>query len=156
MTGSAIPASLISAYEATDYRVLEPVAFTMKIGRRSPELEDLYRRTGAKTATVITAWNPRSEKKTVAENAAAQARLIADLEAAGLAHLPALGADPKGDWKSEVSLLVLDAMKETVETLGRKYGQNCIVWVEADAVPSLLFCADAVGDRTSVPQSDQD
>ncbi|HEY2889324.1 MAG TPA: DUF3293 domain-containing protein [Dongiaceae bacterium] len=139
MTGSAIPASLISAYKATDYRVLEPVAFTMKIGRRSHELEDLYRRTGARTATVITAWNPRSEKKTDAENAAAQASLIADLEAAGLAHLPALGADPKGEWKGEVSLLVLDATKEAVEALGRNYGQNCIVWVEADAVPVLLF-----------------
>ena len=53
--------------------------------------------------------------------------------------LPALGADPKGDWKSEVSLLVLDAMKETVETLGRKYGQNCIVWAEADAGPVPIF-----------------
>ena len=139
MTGSAIPASLIQAYEATEYRVLEPIAFTMKIGRHSAELETLYRRTGASTATVITAWNPRSEKKTDAENAAAQASLIADLAAAGLAHLPALGADPKGEWKGEVSLLVLDATKETVEALGRKYGQNCIVWAAADAVPQLLF-----------------
>jgi hypothetical protein len=139
MTSSAIPASLIRAYEATDYRVLEPAAFTMKIGRPSPELENLYRRAGARTATIITAWNPRSEKKTDAENAAAQAKLIADLDQAGLAHLPALGADPKGEWKGEVSLLVLDAPKETVEALGRKYGQNCIVWVEADAVPLLVF-----------------
>ena len=139
MTGSAIPASLIRAYEATDYRVLEPAPFIMKIGRRSLELEDLYRRTGARTATVITAWNPRSEKRTDAENDAAQANLIGDLERAGLAHLPALGADPKGEWKGEVSLLVLDAPKETVEALGRKYGQNCIVCVEADAVPRLVF-----------------
>ena len=139
MTNSAIPASLIRAYEATDYRVLEPAPFTMKIGRPSPELEDLYRRTGARTATVITAWNPRSEKKTDAENEAAQAKLVADLEQAGLAHLPALGADPKEEWKGEVSLLVLGATKETVEALGRKYGQNCIVWAAADAVPALIF-----------------
>ena len=111
----------------------------MKIGRRSLELEALYRRTGASTATVITAWNPRSEKKTDAENEAAQANLIADLEAAGLFHLPALGADPKDEWKGEVSLLVLNATKETVGALGRKYSQNCIVWVAADAVPQLLF-----------------
>jgi hypothetical protein len=139
MTNSTIPASLIRAYEATDYCVLEPVPFTMKIGRRSPELENLYRNTGAKTATVITAWNPRSEKKSDTENAAAQTNLVAELERAGLAHLPALGADPKEEWKGEVSLLVLDASKETVEALGRKYGQNCIVWAAADAVPELVF-----------------
>jgi hypothetical protein len=139
MTGSVIPASLIRAYEATDYRVLAPVAFTMKVGRRSIELEGLYRRTGARTATVITAWNPRSEKRADAENEAAQAKLVADLEQAGLAHLPALGADPEEEWKGEVSLLVLGATRDTVEALGRKYGQNCIVWVEADAVPVLIF-----------------
>jgi hypothetical protein len=139
MTGSEIPASLIRAYEATDYRVLGPVPFTMKIDRQSGELEALYKRSGARTATVITAWNPRSEKKTDAENDAAQASLIADLERAGLAHLPALGADPKEEWKGEVSLLVLGATREAVEALGRKYGQNCIVWIEADAVPVLIF-----------------
>jgi len=139
MTGSSIPASLIRAYEETDYRVLEPEPFTMKIGIRSQDLAKLYGRTGAKTAACITAWNPRSEKKSDAENEAAQARLIADLHAAGLRHLPAIGADPKDKWKGEVSLLVLDAARGTVEDLGRKYGQDCIVWAEADALPKLLF-----------------
>ena len=139
MTGSSIPASLIRAYEETDYRVLGPEPFTLKIGSRSPDLASLYERTGTKTATVITAWNPRSEKKSEAENEAAQAQLIADLNMAGLRHLPALGADPKEQWKGEVSLLVLDAARETVEALGRKYGQNCIVWADADALPKLLF-----------------
>ena len=40
MTGSSIPASLIRAYEETDYRVLEPGPFTMKIGIRSPGLAE--------------------------------------------------------------------------------------------------------------------
>ena len=139
MTGSSIPASLIRAYEETDYRVLEPEPFTMKIGIPSAGLARLYERTGARTATVITAWNPRSEKMSDAENEAAQARLVADLDRAGLRHLPALGADPKDQWKGEVSLLVPDAARETVEALGRKFGQNCIVWAEADALPKLLF-----------------
>ena len=139
MTASSIPASLIRAYEETDYRVLAPEPFTMKIGTRSRELAELYGQTGARTATVITAWNPRSEKKSDAENEAAQARLVADLDKAGLRHLPALGADPKDQWKGEASLLVLGAARVRVEALGRKYSQNCIVWAEADALPKLLF-----------------
>jgi hypothetical protein len=139
VTTTRISPALIQAYEATDYLVLEPLPFTLKIGKPSRELADLYRRTGSSTACVITAWNPRSEEKSKAENDAAQVRLIATLDKAGLRHLPAFGTDPKEDWKGEDSLLVLGASRETVEALGRTYGQNCIVWAEADAVPRLLF-----------------
>ncbi len=139
MTKTEISQALIRAYEETDYRVLVQPPFTMRIGRASQELAELYRRTKAGTACVITAWNPRSKKLSDAENDTAQARLIAELDKGGLRHLPALGADPKGKWKGEASVLVLDATRKIVEGLGRKYGQNCIVWAEADAVPKLLF-----------------
>ena len=139
MTGTEISPDLIRAYEATDYRVLEPVPFTMKIGKPSMALADLYRRTGTRTACVITAWNPRSEIRSDDENDAAQRRLVGDLDGAGLSYRPALGADPTGDWKGEASLLVLDATQAIVEGFGRRYGQNCIVWAESDAVPRLIF-----------------
>ena len=139
VTNTRISRALIQAYEQTDYRVLEPLPFTLKIGKPSRELADLYRRTGTDTACVITAWNPRSEEKSKAENDAAQVRLIAALDKAGLRHLPAFGADPKEKWKGEDSLLVLGASRENIEVLGRNHGQNCIVWAEADAVPGLLF-----------------
>ena len=138
VTDTKVSPALIQAYEQTNYRVLVPPAFTMKIGKPSRELGELYSRTATNTACVITAWNPRSEEQSHAENDAAQARLTADLDKAGLRHLPALGTDPAEKWKGEVSLLVLDASRETVEELGRKYGQNCIVWAEADAVPRLI------------------
>src|SRR5689334_18430897 len=107
MTNTRLSPALIQAYEATDYRVLEPLPFTLNIGKPSQELADLYRRTGTSTACVITAWNPRSEEKSKAENDAAQVRLIAALDKAGLCHLPAFGADPRKKWKGEDSLLVL-------------------------------------------------
>ena len=139
MAGTEISADLIRAYEATDYRVLEPVPFTMKIGKPSLALADLCRRTGCRTACVITAWNPRSEIRSDGENDAAQRRLVADLEGVGLKFLPALGADPTEEWKGEASLLVLGATRAIVEQLGKRYDQNCIVWAESDAVPRLIF-----------------
>jgi hypothetical protein len=139
VTDTKVSPALIQAYEQTDYRVLVQPPFTMKIGKPSRELADLYRRTRTSTACVITAWNPRSKKQCDDDNDAAQARLTADLDMAGLRHLPALGADPTETWKGEASLLVLDASRKTAEDLGRKYGQNCIVWAEADAVPRLVF-----------------
>ena len=139
MTATQISADLIRAYEATDYRVLERVPFTMKIGKPSTALADLYRRARVRTACVITAWNPRSEIRSNAENDAAQRHLVADLDRAGLKHLPALGADPTEEWKGEASLLVLGAAQAIVKELGTRYGQNCIVWAEVDAVPRLIF-----------------
>jgi uncharacterized protein DUF3293 len=139
VTGTEISPDLIRAYEATDYRVLEPVPFTLKIGKPSPALADLYRRAGIGTACVITAWNPRSEICSDVENHAAQRRLTADLDRAGFKHMPAFGADPTDEWKGEASLLVLGADRAIVEQLGKRYGQNCIVWAEADAVPRLIF-----------------
>ncbi len=139
MTNTQISPALVQSYEATNYRILEPAPFTLKIGKRSSKLADLYRRSGAGTACVITAWNPRSEEMSKAGNDAAQARLTAELDKAGLRHLPAFGADPNEKWNGEVSLLVLGASRAEVENLGRSYGQNCIVWAEADAVPRLIF-----------------
>lgn len=139
MTKTKISLALIQAYEQTDYRILAKPPFTMKIGKRSQELAGLYRRTKSSTACVITAWNPRSQEQSAAENDSAQTRLTAELDKAGLRHLPAFGADPKDEWTGEASLLVLDASRATAKMLGRKYGQNCIVWAEADAVAKLLF-----------------
>ena len=133
---TAISGELIRAYRATDYRVLEPPAFTLRIGEASRELAALYRRTNTATASVMTAWNPYSEPTSVGKNEAAQARLIADLDEARIIHLKADGADPKGGW-AEPSLLALGLSLETARSLGIAYRQNCIVWVSADAIPRL-------------------
>lgn len=57
---SAIPASLQHAYCVTEYRVLPPHAFTLRIGARSDALLDLYRSSGTREAAFLTAWNPFS------------------------------------------------------------------------------------------------
>lgn len=72
-------------------------------------------------------------------NAAAHARLGAELAAAGYRVVEGAGEDPDGRWPAEPSYLVLGMDLEAARELGRRYGQNAIVWAGADAVPELLL-----------------
>ena len=63
-----IPHELILAYEATDFRVLEPQAFTLRVGQHSAELKSLYVELNVKCAGYLTAWNPFSKEASELEN----------------------------------------------------------------------------------------
>ena len=76
-------------------------------------------------AWVITAWNPESELVTAERNAAAHEELLADLEAASLLALPAVGMSSDRKW-SEDSLLVVGAAREWVLNAAAKYRQNAV------------------------------
>ena len=58
---TAVDAAIIAAYRTTDYIVFEDEQqITLRIGELNPAADDLLRRHGAATATVITGWNPHS------------------------------------------------------------------------------------------------
>jgi hypothetical protein len=88
---------------------------------------------------VLTAWNPYSEPQPDAENETAQRELISAIDSLSLRHEPGPGADPTGKWPPEPSRLVLGIDLETAATLGRRFRQNGIVWVSANAVPILVL-----------------
>ncbi len=88
---------------------------------------------------MITACNPRGRLCSETDNRVAQTALIARLAALGLTHLPGSGADPAGAWTPEDSRLVLGVERPGAATLGRDFGQNAILWADADAVPKLLM-----------------
>lgn len=137
---TAIPPALIEAYRATLFRCGEGRdAFVLRIGVHSAALEDLYTAVGVSTAAYVTAVNPRSETQSADVNAIAHARLGAELAAAGYRLVEGAGEDPEGRWPAEQSYLVLGMALEAAREAGRRYGQNAIVWVGADAVPELLL-----------------
>ena len=88
---------------------------------------------------MLTAWNPRSELRPTAENEIAQAELISAIERLALRHLPGLGSDPTGSWPAEDSCLVLGLDLEDAKRLARQFGQNGLVWVGPDAVPTVVL-----------------
>jgi len=111
----------------------------LRVGKSSADLATLFEAQKVASAAVVTAWNPFSEPRPIAEKQTAQARLIADIEQLALRNQPGHGADPTGAWPPEPSRLVLGIDLVSAGTMGRKYGQNGIVWAGADAIPVLVL-----------------
>lgn len=140
VTQSEIPEGLVDAYRATHFVCGTGAdAFVLRIGASSGALGDLYAEAGVSQAAYVTAFNPGSETQSADVNAAAHARLGAELAAAGYRVVEGAGEDSDGRWPAEPSYLVLGMDLEAARELGRRYGQNAIVWAGADAVPELLL-----------------
>lgn len=134
-----IPRELVMAHEATDFRVLEPQEFTLRVGQRSAELQSRYVDLGVTCAGYLTAWNPYSKESSEFENQNAQRKLLRKLSLEGFPALNALGIDPSGDWPSEESVFVPGISLDRAKLLGSEFGQNAIVWAGPDAVPQLVL-----------------
>lgn len=130
---------LIAAYRATDFRVLGPQAFTLRVGVPSVELLALYAELSVTGAGFITAWNPWSEETDRAINDQAQVALLQRLRRAGYDPRPGLGADPDGRWPGEESWFVPAISRTESISLGREFRQNAVIWAGDDAVPQLIL-----------------
>jgi hypothetical protein len=134
-----ISSDLVAAYMATDFTVLEPGQFTLRVGHHSTELAELLKKMGASSAGYLTAWNPFSAETSANNNAAAQQALIRRLSLEGYSTLKALGVDPSGEWPGEESVFVPGLGLEPAKMLGVEFGQNAIVWAGSDAIPQLVL-----------------
>ena len=135
-----ISKELMRAYEDADYFVFAEPEFVLKIGEPSARLDDLLESENSNTAAFITAANPRSERKSPAENAQALALLDQVIAAAGYPWRAGEGREPDGSWR-EPSRLVLGIYRENAAALGRLFGQNAIVFIEKGKAPELMVLA---------------
>jgi hypothetical protein len=136
---SALDAQLIAAYAQTHYRVLGVLPFTVLIAQPCAALDSLMQQHGKASASYITAWNPYSRQPfpSRAENRAAHAQLKADLQDMSLPFLPAIGLDPKREWRGEPGFLVLGLNTSQLQNLCLRYGQNAAVYGELGSAPDL-------------------
>jgi hypothetical protein len=131
---------LVQAYLGTAYTAqTDAGAISLRIGVRSDEIRNLLAVSKASGAAFITAENPCSEPQTPAVNAERQQQLGSDLSAMGITYFPGEGRGEDPSWPAEASFLALGIDREAAINLGRKYGQNAIVWVGSDGVPELLL-----------------
>ena len=133
-----ISKDLIAAYESADYVIFAEPELVLKIGEPSARLDALLEHEGAATAAFVTAANPRSEKKSAAENASALSALDQLIAAAGYPWRAGEGREPDGTW-AEPSRLVIGIYRGNAEALGRLFGQNAIVFVDKGKAPELLL-----------------
>ena len=134
-----IAVDLAQAYTVTNYVVHVPQPFTLKIGVHSPELGQLLKASGTICAAFLTASNPYSEQLSQGENENRNRSLADALAERGHVTVQGLGVDPSGTWQPEQSVLVLGLTKADAAALGRRFGQNAVVWCNDSATPELLL-----------------
>jgi len=133
---------LIEAYQSTAFVVDGPNGeITLRIGKMSQEIDNLLSTHGAARCAFITAWNPRSIQLESEENSRRHAQLIERICQLGFFFFPGRGIDQNKNWTQEESVLVIGIERSLALDLGRKYGQNAIVFKEITRATELLFCA---------------
>jgi hypothetical protein len=109
-----------------------------RLGRTAPEIERLLERSNARSGSFVTAWNPRSEPATAAQNAAAAAAMAAEIAACGWHALPHLGVGDDPAWPPEAGWFLLDLDEAAAQALAYAYGQNAIVRIEPGGPARLI------------------
>lgn len=137
---SILPEELIDKYLSARYQVwIDTSVVTLQIGYPSAPLATLLRTTGSRNAAYITACNPASRLLTPEENQSATVRLYEQLTRYSEYIYPGESIDPAGEWPAEASFLVLGIDPATAAAIGHIFGQNAILWINADAIPRLVL-----------------
>jgi hypothetical protein len=131
-----IPKELLEAYRNTQFMVFSP-AITIRIGEISESLERLLIAKGIREWVYITSINPYSRIHSKEENEQFFEALKEDVSPYTNYLGEGVGTDP--DWEAEKSLLILGIEREKAIELGKKYGQNAIVFGEAGGEAELLL-----------------
>jgi hypothetical protein len=129
-----------AAYRATTYAAGEGAQrVAIRIGERCAPLDALLAARGVDEWAYLTAHNPGGRLADPAVNAAAQARLEAELAAAGHPFLRGASSGDGGDWPPEPSVLVLGLPRGAALALARRYRQEAIVTGRCGAQAELVF-----------------
>lgn len=132
---------LIHAYLAARYqaRIKPNHSITLRAGDYSAPLATLLQTSGCRNAAYITACNPASQMVTPAENQSATIQLHKQLIRYSRFIYPGKSTDPAEQWPAEASFLALGINLATATAIGHTFGQNAILWINADAIPRLVL-----------------
>jgi hypothetical protein len=136
---SVIPKDLIQAYMETEFRVLEGLPFTLRVGSASSELLVAHKRHRVECSAFLTACNPFSQELTDEANGERQKALAEELASRSLEYVDGVGQHPSNQWPGEPSYLVFGLTLEAAKTLGIRLEQNAIVWSGSDGTPQLIL-----------------
>lgn len=132
-------AETIAAYEQTDYFADDQPPVRLRIHDDSALHQPWLARHQARSASILTAWNPFGQELSADDNAARQQRLQAAIAASGLRWLPARGEDPLGSWQPEPGFCVFDASPEQLDRWLIDFEQNAAVRIATDARCHLVW-----------------
>lgn len=129
---------LEAAYRATTYRVFLPQgAVDLRINTANPVLADWLAANGVERWAIVTAFNPRSDRQSVAENLQRQSALEVVLLEDGLEPFAGENVADDDAWLPEDTCFVPGIDLPKAMALASQFGQNAIVYGEMDALPRL-------------------
>lgn len=134
-----IPDPLVAAYKAAHYVVFGEPDIVLKVGERNAHLDALLDAKRAGRAAFISAANPHGEPRNLVRNVIAFHALKILVRKSRYLCFEGEGRDPKGVWRPEGSVLVLDLPRGEAEALGNRFEQNAIVYVEKGGAPELVL-----------------
>ena len=123
---------LAAAYAAADYGVtLDGDTVRLRVGEPATDLEAYW---PASRYVFVTAWNPASEPHSDTINESADALLVSQLDADGVARLRAWAQGPDGHWH-EPGWLLADVDDHAADHLAREFGQaGVLCWTRGEPV----------------------
>ena len=125
-------------YLETTYSVfIDNDKHDIKVDEKTPsKINDLI---GNNTAVILTAWNPRSQVFSLAENKSRNNYLKSALIKNDYSFYDAIGQGNNSSWQAEESFFITGISKEETEKLAVEYGQNAYVLLESKKPASLVF-----------------
>ena len=138
-SASDIHPDLIQAYMETEFRVLEGIPFTLRVGKVISDLLVAHKRHRVESSAFITACNPFSQALSDEINAEKQKALAKELTCRSLEFVAGIGQHPSSQWQGEPSYLIFGLTLEAAKTLGNRFEQNAIVWNGSDGTPQLIL-----------------
>src|SRR5262249_50686972 len=108
--------------------------------RRVPLLDKLLKSKAAKTAALMTAWNPGGQALSPRENAVPHRALLRMLRRLKLTFVEADIRDRTGAWLPERSVLVFGIDQPMATGLGKEFGQNEILFCRLGKTCQLVRC----------------
>lgn len=162
--GSAGDEALLAAYRNAVWKILLPreeIELTLTEAGAPSSAGDhslRWRSSGILPGGIVTAYNPGSVLRDIAENRSAHLRLRIRLEASGATLYPSAASDPgdgSGAW-DEPGFLATGISAEALIGIAAEFGQNAVVWLEPSGAAKLLavrpgFCGAAPGDVLTPP-----
>lgn len=126
-------------YLATTYSVLMGNnQYEINIGKKIPtQINHLLGKN--KSAVILTAWNPRSQAFSSAENNDRNNLLKALLTKNNYSFYDALGQGDDATWPAEESFFIVGMNKDEAEQLAVEHGQYAYVLLESEKPASLIF-----------------
>ncbi|MER2514079.1 MAG: DUF3293 domain-containing protein [Nitrosomonas ureae] len=140
MTLSVIASNLITSYRRTHYRVgTDSNSIFLRIDQYSESLAKFLAASKQSCAVIVSAYNPYSQLASNEENLGAHEQLRNLLQHHPYPIIESLNIDPTGQWPPEESLFVPGLDLNTGRSIGQRFNQNAIVWIDNEAIPRLIL-----------------